>query len=46
MYSHAEGQGTITAADYQHAQGQYNISSSAESAFIIGNGVNSANRSN
>ena len=45
-YSHAEGLGTITQGDYQHVQGQYNISSSVQSAFIIGNGVDTNNRSN
>ena len=44
--SHAEGLGTIAQGDYQHAQGRYNILSSAQSAFIIGNGLNSDNRSN
>jgi hypothetical protein len=45
-YSHAEGLGTITSGSYQHAQGQYNLSSSAQSAFIIGNGIDINNRSN
>jgi hypothetical protein len=45
-WSHAEGLGTVASGSYQHVQGQYNISSSAESAFIIGNGINDANRSN
>lgn len=44
--SHAEGYYTVAAGLYQHVQGQYNQSSSAQSAFIIGNGINSANRSN
>jgi hypothetical protein len=44
--SHAEGWGTVTSGSYQHAQGQYNLSSSAQSAFIIGNGINDNNRSN
>jgi hypothetical protein len=44
--SHAEGLGTITQGDYQLTIGQYNISSSAQSAFIIGNGVDANNRSN
>jgi hypothetical protein len=38
-YSHTEGLGTVAIGDYQHVQGQYNISSSAQSAFIIGNGT-------
>lgn len=45
-YSHAEGLNTIATGDYQHVQGQFNISSSAESAFIIGNGTSNAARSN
>ena len=44
--SHAEGLGTVALGDYQHVQGQYNISSSAQSAFIIGNGTSGAARSN
>jgi len=38
-YSHAEGLGTVANGFYQHVQGRYNISSSAQSAFIIGNGT-------
>jgi len=45
-YSHAEGLGTIALGNYQHVQGRYNITSSAESAFIIGNGTNSSNKKN
>ena len=37
--SHAEGLSTVALGNYQHVQGQYNISSSAQSAFIIGNGT-------
>lgn len=44
--SHVEGYQTIALGDYQHVQGQYNITSSAQSAFIIGNGISDANRSN
>jgi hypothetical protein len=44
--SHAEGYFTIAAGDYQHVQGQYNATSSAQSAFIIGNGTDLNNRSN
>jgi hypothetical protein len=44
--SHAEGYNTIALGNYQHVQGQFNISSSAQSAFIIGNGTSNANRSN
>jgi hypothetical protein len=45
-YSHAEGNSTVALGNYQHVQGQFNISSSAESAFIIGNGTSNLNRSN
>jgi hypothetical protein len=44
--SHAEGLGTVALGAYQHTQGQYNISSSAQSAFIIGNGTSNSARSN
>jgi hypothetical protein len=44
--SHAEGLGTMASGSYQHVQGQYNILSSAQSAFIIGNGTDGATRSN
>jgi hypothetical protein len=44
--SHAEGHNTIALAKYQHVQGQYNISSPVESAFIIGNGGSDGSRSN
>ena len=44
--SHAEGYFTLASGDYQHVQGQYNISSSAQSAFIIGNGASTGTRSN
>ena len=37
--SHAEGLFTVASGSYQHVQGQYNISSSAQSAFIVGNGT-------
>ena len=37
-YSHAEGVGTVTSGSYQHVQGAYNIPSSVQSAFILGNG--------
>lgn len=46
LYSHAEGWNTVTSGSYQHVQGQYNISSSAQSAFIIGNGASAGSRSN
>jgi hypothetical protein len=44
--SHAEGRLTIAIGDYQHVQGKYNIISSAEGAFIIGNGTADNARSN
>ena len=44
--SHAEGLGTIALGTYSHAQGQYNIPIDDQSAFIIGNGSDDANRSN
>jgi len=44
--SHAEGLDTVASGSYQHVQGQFNISSSAESAFIIGNGTADNARSN
>jgi hypothetical protein len=44
--SHAEGLGTVALGSFQHVQGQYNISSSAQSAFIHGNGTSDAARSN
>jgi hypothetical protein len=45
-YSHAEGLGTWAGGDYQHVQGRYNLLSSNQSAFIIGNGTSNASRSN
>lgn len=44
--SHAEGYYTTANGDYQHVQGQYNITSSAQSAFIHGNGTADNARSN
>jgi len=46
IYSHASGLGTVTNANYQYTVGQYNISSSDPSSFIVGNGVDANNRSN
>lgn len=46
LASHAEGYLTIASGSYQHVQGQCNISSSAQSAFIIGNGTSAGSRSN
>ena len=37
--SHAEGYYTVAQGNYQHVQGAYNLSSSAQSAFIVGNGT-------
>jgi len=45
-YSHAEGWNTVASGSYQHTMGQFNQTSSAQSAFIIGNGTSNANRSN
>jgi len=45
-YSHTEGLGTIAYGDLQHVSGQYNLTATTQSAFIIGNGTNSSNRSN
>ena len=45
-YSHAEGFNTVTSGAYQHVQGQYNQLSSAQSAFIVGNGTSNGSRSN
>jgi len=44
--SHAEGLETIAAGNYQHVAGQYNATSSVESAFIVGNGDDDSTRSN
>lgn len=45
-YSHAEGLATIASGSYQHVQGQYNIISTAQSAFIVGNGTSLVSKSN
>lgn len=44
--SHAEGLHTIALGVGQHVQGQFNVPSTAQSAFIIGNGTDNDNRSN
>ncbi len=44
--SHSEGLYTIANGYYQHVQGQYNLTSTTQSAFIIGNGTSPSNRSN
>jgi hypothetical protein len=43
--SHAEGQGTIASGSYQHAEGQFNLQNNTSSLLIIGNGTNTASRS-
>ena len=40
-YSHTEGFRTIASGDYQLVVGQYNVASTSQSAFIIGDGTNS-----
>ena len=44
--SHAAGNQTVALGDYQSVIGQFNISSSAQAAFIIGNGTGAGARSN
>jgi hypothetical protein len=44
--SHAEGLETIAKGNFQHVAGQYNATSSVDSAFIVGNGIDGDNRSN
>jgi hypothetical protein len=44
--SHAEGVATVTSGSYQTTVGAFNLSSSAEAAFIIGNGTGDSTRSN
>jgi hypothetical protein len=44
--SHAEGLETIAKGNYQHVAGQYNATSSIDSAFIVGNGIDNDSRSN
>jgi hypothetical protein len=44
--SHAQGRGTISSGSYQTVVGQFNVTSSVEGAFIIGNGSISGTRSN
>jgi hypothetical protein len=38
-YSHAAGYSTTASGSYQSVIGQFNVSSSAQSAFIVGNGT-------
>jgi len=45
-YSHAAGEGTIALGAGQFIVGQYNISNSNPSSFIIGNGLGNFQRSN
>ena len=45
--SHAEGNNTKASSQYQHVQGKYNIEDAASKyAHIVGNGVDTDNRSN
>ena len=45
--SHAEGHNTISASNYQHAEGKYNIADSANTyQGIVGNGTSDTSRSN
>jgi hypothetical protein len=44
-YSHAEGEGTISSGSCQLAIGQYNKQNNTTSLFVIGNGLNTASRS-
>ena len=44
--SHTSGLGTIAIGNYQKVQGQYNVPTNGQSAFIIGNGTDDTNRSN
>jgi hypothetical protein len=46
QYSHAAGNNTVALGNYQSVIGQYNISSSAPSIFILGNGTSNTSRSN
>jgi hypothetical protein len=45
-YSHTNGLGTTAGGTYQHIAGAYNLSSTNASAFIVGNGISNASRSN
>jgi len=44
--SHTEGNQTTASGDFQHVQGLFNITSSVDGAFIVGNGTSNASRSN
>ena len=44
--SHTAGWSTVASGSYQSVIGQFNLSSSAQSAFIIGNGADNNNRRN
>ena len=44
--SHAEGYQTIASGDHQLVVGQYNVASTSQSAFIIGDGEDDSNRHN
>ena len=45
-YSHSEGYNTVANGRYQHVQGKFNISDYEVYAHIVGNGIDSENRSN
>jgi hypothetical protein len=45
-YSHAAGVGTVANGTYQFVAGSHNLLSSNASAFIVGNGISNASRSN
>lgn len=46
LYSHAEGSGTISTDSYSHAEGTFNDTTKTNTALVIGNGIDDANRSN
>lgn len=45
-YSFASGLSVSSSGQYQHVIGKYNIPSTTQAAFIIGNGINNTSRSN
>ena len=44
-YAHAEGIGTVASGSGQHVGGKYNLHGNTTSLFVIGNGVDTNNRS-
>lgn len=44
--SHAEGYFTSASGNYQLVVGQYNVTSTSQSAFIVGDGIDNSNRHN